>query len=530
MQKAVKNLCACYLQYEQKSESIKNNVLDELCGKSISFSASELKALYGALLFMAAHPQSVKQLQKIKLTFKNLAEPTLKLAKKLPDSGLPYSTITTRYSHDMLQWLLNYNECTVALDALDETAEDLNALLKQTLPKTLLDFTTIGYNSTELLEALQVDKKEALPFLINQFNALNGLPYSKDYAWEKLNAWINVTGKHFNFSLPGNTFLSGKVYYHNNLMRHVDANEIVQSPLPEPTKLSPKQLKACVATIKKSLVLTMRETDPVTYLCEPTLRYYELERGVAIAIYGMNGFRQQPLNSYIGYTLFKNGFPAAYGGAWVFGQSAQFGLNIFEHFRGGESAYLLCSLLRVYKQVFQLNEIEIDAYQFGKDNAEGIASGAFWFYYKLGFRPIALKQQKLAANEYKKIQTQQGYRSKASTLITLAESNMVLQFNKVMHPGNVWVQQSMQQILLANKHKFWLNFKQEVLTFKNLAGLTATTIENEVHLTEVALMFKVLKLNPANYQNLAQMLVQNKTNNPYLYNSALTELLLRNKV
>lgn len=524
-QAIVKKLQLCYLDCKPQTEVIKNNLLQAICNAPI-FTPNNLKKIYRALQFMAAHPQSHKQLQYVKLTFKKLAEPTRKIANKLPDSGLPFTTITTRYSHDMLQWLYNHNACAIALNAFDEEAEDLNLLLKQTLPKILLDFTTIGYSNNELLAALNVSSKQVLPFLLQQFSKLNTLPYSKDYAWDRLNAWIAVTSKQFEFSLPGNVFLKHKVFYHDAILKKVDARAIVNMGLPQPTTLTKRQLQLCINTIKKSLVLTMRETDPVTYLQPETLRYYVLERGIAIAIYGMNGFRQQPLNSYIGYTLIKNGYPAAYGGAWVFGQTAQFGLNVFEHFRGGESTFFLCQLLRVYTQVFQLSEIEIDAYQFGKDNPEGIASGAFWFYYKLGFRPVALKQKKLAAAEFKKIIQKPDYKSSEDVLINLAESNMVWKIKDVKHACNIAIQQQMQALVMQNMANMENAINKQVFTFKNLAGLHKIAAIDELHLVELALLFKVLKISPKTYSREAQLLVQNKTNNPYLYNQVLTELLL----
>ena len=119
------------------------------------------------------------------------------------------------------------------------------------------------------------------------------------------------------------------------------------------------------------MVLTGRETDTSTYMDENSFRLFELERGISVAIYGMTPERQLPLESYVGYTLFKNGFPAAYGGAWVFGERSLFGINVFEQFRGGESGFILCQLLRVYRQAFNVNYFEVEPYQFGLDNPEG---------------------------------------------------------------------------------------------------------------------------------------------------------------
>ena len=139
--------------------------------------------------------------------------------------------------------------------------------------------------------------------------------------------------------------------------------------------------------VKNSMAITARETDPTTYMDAGSLKVYHLERGVSIATYSMIPSRQLPLESYIGYTAFKNGFPVAYGGFWVFGDRSNFGINIFESYRSGESGFVMIQLLRVFRQVFHIKTFEVEPYQFGLDNPEGIVSGAFWFYYRFGFRP-----------------------------------------------------------------------------------------------------------------------------------------------
>ena len=61
------------------------------------------------------------------------------------------------------------------------------------------------------------------------------------------------------------------------------------------------------------MALTGRETDPATYLDARSLRIFDLERGLSVAIFGMTPERQLVLESYVGFTLFKNGLPVAYG-------------------------------------------------------------------------------------------------------------------------------------------------------------------------------------------------------------------------
>ncbi|NJN64483.1 MAG: hypothetical protein HC882_06110, partial [Acidobacteria bacterium] len=89
-----------------------------------------------------------------------------------------------------------------------------------------------------------------------------------------------------------------------------------------------------------------------TYIEARSLFVVDLEHGLSVAVYGMFAARQLPLESYLGFTLFKNGLAVAYGGAWLLGPHANFGMNIFEPYRGGESGFMMCQVLRVYRQRF----------------------------------------------------------------------------------------------------------------------------------------------------------------------------------
>jgi hypothetical protein len=67
----------------------------------------------------------------------------------------------------------------------------------------------------------------------------------------------------------------------------------------------------------------------------------------------------------------------------------------------------------------------IDPYQLGHENEEAIASGAFWFYRKLGFRPASEEVARLMAREEARIAADRGYRSPAATLRRLAEGPLI---------------------------------------------------------------------------------------------------------
>ncbi len=67
----------------------------------------------------------------------------------------------------------------------------------------------------------------------------------------------------------------------------------------------------------------------------------------------------------------------------------------------------------------------MDPYQIGLENDEALESGAFWFYRKLGFRPLDPEAVQLAEREEHRIRQMPGYRSSRRTLEKLAHSYLL---------------------------------------------------------------------------------------------------------
>ncbi len=420
-------------RFDSESVELKQNCLKVAKTKAFR-PGKDLLIYHDYLLFILAHPS---QETIAELAEKELARITAVLKKKkldktkLENTGLPFTDIFTSFSHDSIIWMMNQG---YSVSGEPDSESGFTQALRLSLPSAERELATYGYSYEDFLDALKLKKKDVLKFLILQLSSLNASPLLKDYLFELTETYVRVQHNSADFSRSYNRFLKAPVFYHRELVKRFDHLALINNTLPDPTPLSEQEEEKLMAVIKNSMILTARETDPATYLQTDSLRYYELERGIAVAIYGMTGDRQLPFESYVGYTLFKNGFPAAYGGAWVFGKRSLFGMNIFEAFRGGESGYMMCQLLRVYRQVFRVGSIEVEPYQFGKDNPDGIRSGAFWFYYRYGFRPIDKQLSKLALTESKKIASQKGYQSSYKTLERFTDSFIALDFERVTQP------------------------------------------------------------------------------------------------
>ena len=220
--------------------------------------------------------------------------------------------------------------------------------------------------------------------------------------------------------------LSGTRFY-KPVTKPPSPAHLLARPLPDPDPINAMQQTHLVNLARCTLAWLYRETEPFTYTDHREVFYYRLENGLSVSLFGMRPERRLSLESYVGYLALRNGIPIAYGGGWVFGARCQFGINILPPFRGGDSIGLLYQLLRVYHQRFGAKRFVIKPYQFGLHNSEALQSGAFWFYYKAGFRPASAATFRLAEEEARKKTGTAGYRSPVSILKKFTASDLALE-------------------------------------------------------------------------------------------------------
>ena len=201
-------------------------------------------------------------------------------------------------------------------------------------------------------------------------------------------------------------------------------NEHLARKLPAPERLTARGARHFIDIARAALSVRQRETEAVTYPNSNEVIHFALDGGVDVVIYGMAPSRRLPIESFFGFLAGRNGVPVAYGGAFIYREQLDIGLNIFSEYRGGESEFLFAQILRSFCQYFDTRQVVIDSAQFGYGRRGGIASGAFWFYYKLGFRPLDQSLAKLAAAEWGKKRADASYRTPAATLRKFTDSNL----------------------------------------------------------------------------------------------------------
>ncbi len=192
-------------------------------------------------------------------------------------------------------------------------------------------------------------------------------------------------------------------------------------------------VKRLASVRARKIMDTMIDTSAVRYrevwgFCHPDhSRFYHvaLGRGVDFYYCGLPKQWRLPFRSYHSGMYFKNGVPIGYFEGLSFFERMEMGFNLYYTFREGETAWLYARTLKLFRDRLGVRCFTIDPYQLGHENEEAIASGAYWFYRKLGFQPVTEEIAHLSALEEEKIHTRPRYRTPASTLRHLARMPLV---------------------------------------------------------------------------------------------------------
>jgi len=397
---------------------------------------AQLKIYHDTLLFLIAYPLAVKvyklaekELNRVAMTIK-LKQSSLFWQRALYGSGLPYTELQCQYSADVTAWIMGkFGEMAEPIAATNSN-EVTKMLWQAMLPGIEFYKSTQGNGSLwsriKKISGYNQDKK-ALLWIIQLFKQQTWNPLLKELLFNDLGIFVKWTLQDIDFSRSFLRCPIQAVRYNKATSNRINSSSIVKTLLPKPFLLTQKEKIALIDICRTSLALYYRETDPVTFADPAETFLYDMGNGLQIVLTGMQKSWRLSLESYIGFMAFKNGVPIAYGGGWIFGHRCKIGVNIYPPFRGAESGKIFCQVMRLYYQVYNARHFIVKPYQFGKGNPDGLKSGAFWFYYKLGFRPKENSINETASAEWKKIKEDKKYRTPITILKIFTSCNMQLE-------------------------------------------------------------------------------------------------------
>jgi hypothetical protein len=391
-----------------------------------------------ALLFLRAYPRNAKVLKLIEAELASFAGRVHRLSELDVDlavlehpeiSGIAGTAVSDAFSYRIVRWLVREQPGGVALD--DDWVDD-ESRLAATLPRFLpllkedaLVEANVPYR--KWLRSAKPARIGELHWLITRFESLPTSDDEKAEIYEALQLYARWRPT-YRASRTGMRLPLRAIFYHPQpLIRRQDvslAAEFSQPPLPV-IRLSTTWGEKILNLARETSTVRYRELYGFTHGDPKRVLKIVLGRGVELYVVGLPPEQRLPLRSYHAAMIFKNGIPVAYFEGLSLFERMESGFNLYYTFRDGETAWLYAQTLRVFKQLLGVKVFTLDPYQIGFENEEGISSGAFWFYRKLGFRPTQKELVRLTLEEEKKLNGKPDYRTPASTLRKLAAGYMI---------------------------------------------------------------------------------------------------------
>jgi hypothetical protein len=208
--------------------------------------------------------------------------------------------------------------------------------------------------------------------------------------------------------------------------RDVSVAGELAAPPPRPARLSRLEGAALLDAARAAMAVRYREL-PAFSAGDPSAVFrFDVGRGTTIFVTGVARAARLPIRAAFGTLFARNGVLVGYGDLHATLSRADVSFNVFYAFRDGESAWLYARLLAVVRAVTGAAQLSVDPYQVGLGNEEAIASGAFWFYRKLGFRSADPALERLTRREESRLAAVPSRRTPAALLRRLAAAPLLL--------------------------------------------------------------------------------------------------------
>jgi hypothetical protein len=429
--------------------------------KSKFTDAGELIHLHEALLFLRAYPPSAGVLKQVEAILKTFGQRVSQLRAADADlsplddpdlSGITGTSVTSNFSYAIVCWLAAKYPAQLQIDwDWFEEEERFGATMPRFLP--LLEEEAMVEAHVPYRDYLRAAKGRAneVVWLIERFKSLKLSEKEKAEAYDSLKIHVRwqfgVRASRTRMKLT-----TRRSFFHDRPLiarREISlANELKATPIPF-EKLSPVLGERVIEMARQTSAVRYRELHGFT--CGDSRRVIraDLGRGTEAFVMGVPAEARLPLRAYHAALIFKNGVPVGYFEGLSLFERMESGFNLYYTFREGETAWLYARVLRLMKQLLGVSVFSIDPYQVGHENEEGIESGAFWFYRKLGFRPTRPDLVRLALSEERRISADPHRRTSARTLRKLAAGHMLFELSDASAAIGKWDRFQIRNVVLA---------------------------------------------------------------------------------
>ena len=400
--------------------------------------ATELARLHDAALFLRAYPQSPRVLDLADALLAHVASHVERLADEGADlaplddpsvAGIAGVPVAMPFSHAAASWLARRDASALRVDW---DAEDLPDRLAAFLPRLvpfLAEQARVDANVPfrEYVDAARGARPDAA-WLLERLAALPVPDSLRAELWDALSLQLAWTPRASDSRGLARVPSPAPFCSDAPLLSRRDVSVAAELAAPPPhlVRLSRGEGAALLDAARAAMAVRYREL-PAFSVGDPSAVFrFDVGRGVSIFVTGLAREARLPLRAAFGTLFARNGVLVGYGDLHAALGRADVSFNVFYAFRDGESAWLYARLLAVCRAVTSAAQLSVDPYQVGLGNEEAIASGAFWFYRKLGFRSAEPSLERLAGREEALSAASPGRRTPPAILRRLAAAPLLL--------------------------------------------------------------------------------------------------------
>lgn len=387
--------------------------------------AGQVRRLHETLCFLRAYPDDARALVQVERMLAHFERRADLCAHRdaLAHSGIAGTTSWFPFFWPTARWIAGRWPRRMRFDRNDAVAEKslaraLPLLVTPLEAAALRELGLPGYAAIDRLRGRETDAT----FLVRCVTELPGDDFTREDFYDVINPSCELLAASDTPARTREKFAAALIVFGRSPRRRARPDlrrEAARAPL-SVRRLSRTEGTALVDLARGAMVTRGRDLDAFAYANSRDAWLVEDGDGLAFALIGVVPERRAPIAAIFGGLTLMNGVPIGYFQADIAGRAAALSFNTFETFRGGEAALTFARLLAALRRVFGVDAFSIEPYQLGQGNEEGIASGAWWFYFKLGFRPRAAAGRRLAAAELARVSAKSAHRTSPATLRALA--------------------------------------------------------------------------------------------------------------
>ena len=438
--RALRRLEGLKLSYGDGAVGIKIKLLADM-ERAVLANSSQVVRLHEVLCFWRAYPDDLELLAVVERMLEafDRRRDLRRHRRELDSSGIAGTTISYSFYWFTASWLARQWPDLFHIDWDAFEKEDLLASRLAVLMSysETLALEEAWLETREWVDRLKGSEETDAAFVVARFAGLETSPFWREQIFEELDLPCRLD--------PGPTppSRSRARYRPSPVVPQESALETSRDSFagalwrrPRAVRVvEPREAERLITLAREAMITRSRDLDVFVHADRRDVRLMDCGRGLQFVCCGTIPERRQMLDAVYGFLILKNGVPMGYFLSSALYRSALVAYNIFETYRGAEAAYVYGRGLAMVRHIFDVDSFGIETYQLGHDNQEALESGAWWFYYKLGFRPRDRQVLRIVAGELRKMKKNPRHRSSVATLRKLAAVEMYLGVQKPQKPG-----------------------------------------------------------------------------------------------